>query len=135
MTAPPSMKSPVIISLGPGFKIGSPGGGPGFTELWQSGFTDTEISLATSPGRTLCVRIVWMVGTCTRAPVKRSEQPAALALVRATDTVSPVTRGTRHERRAEAAATLEVAVSDNGRRMSANSVANHHRSVRVMIPP
>lgn len=47
MYAPPSMKRPVIISVGPGFKIGSPGGGPGFTEPEQRGLTETVTTRAT----------------------------------------------------------------------------------------
>jgi hypothetical protein len=46
MYAPPSMKSPVISSVGPGFKIGSPGGGPGFEESGQRGLTAIVTNLA-----------------------------------------------------------------------------------------
>ena len=58
MYAPPSMKSPVINSVGPDLMIGSPGGGPIFEEPRQRGLTNTVILFATLPGRTLCVRIV-----------------------------------------------------------------------------
>src|SRR5580692_1440791 len=53
--APPSMKSPVTSSVGPGFKIGSPGGGPMFEEPGHRGLTDTVTTLAECPGGTLWV--------------------------------------------------------------------------------
>src|ERR1035441_5196294 len=56
--APPSMKSPVSNSVGPGESNGSPGGGPNCAEPGQRGLTVTAKNLVTRPGRALCVRIV-----------------------------------------------------------------------------
>jgi hypothetical protein len=47
MNAPPSMNRPAISAVGPGFTIGSPGGGPGLMEPVQRGFTETVTTRAT----------------------------------------------------------------------------------------
>ena len=76
-----------------------------------------------------------MMGIWTRAPVSRSWHPATLALPRAAVTVNPVIRGTWHDVRVDAVATLEVPVTVKDREATRPKTTNHERSDRLTITP
>ena len=135
MNAPPSMKSPEISSVLPGVMIGSPDGGPRATDPGQRGFTETVTTLALSPGRTLCVRIVWIADIVTAAPTSRNRQSALRALARAVVTVNPIIRGARHVARAVDVAPLGVPVNANGSRPKTSRPADHDLVDRFIAIP
>jgi len=66
--------------------------------------------------------------------MSRSWQPTALARFRAAVTVKPVIRGTWHDVRADATATLEVPVSVKGRKKNKPRTANHEPRYRLTNP-
>jgi hypothetical protein len=67
--------------------------------------------------------------------VSRNWHPATLALLRAALTVKPVIRGTWHDVRADAEATLDVPVTVNGRKVTNPIAAIHEPRDRFIITP